>query len=67
MSTQKYASLYSITLHQPDTNQTEISSMFLIKREYTKLVRRINEIVYVDEQGKEWALQEIKLNDRRPT
>jgi len=67
MSTQKYASLYSITLHQPDANQTEISNIFLIKREYTKLVRRINEIVYVDEQGKEWALQEIKLIDRRPT
>jgi hypothetical protein len=61
MSTQKYASLYSITLHQTDTNQTEISNIFLIKREYAKLVRRINEIVYVDEDNKEWALKEIKL------
>ena len=61
MSSQKYVSLYSMTLHQPDTNQTEISNIFLIKREYTKLVRRINEIVYVDEDNKEWALKEIKL------
>ena len=61
MSTQKYASLYSITLYQPATNQIEISNIFLIKREYAKLVRRINEIVYVDEDNKEWALKEIKL------
>jgi len=67
MGSLKYASLYSITLHQPDTNQTEVSSMFLIKTEYIKMTRTINEIVYVDEEGKEWALKEIKLNDKRPT
>jgi hypothetical protein len=67
MSTQSYASLYSITLHQLDTNQTEISSMFLIRTDYKNMLKKLNEIVYVDEEGKEWALQEIKLNDRRPT
>ena len=61
MSSQKYVSLYSMTLHQPDTNQIEVSNMFLLKREYTELIRRINEIVYVDEDNKEWALKEIKL------
>ena len=60
MSTQKYASLYSITLHQPDTNQTEVSSMFLIKREYKNMLAKVNEIVYVDEEDKEWALKQIK-------
>jgi hypothetical protein len=60
MSTQNYVSLYNMTLHQPDTNQTEIHHIFLFKREYAKMVRTINEIVYVDEDNKEWALKEIK-------
>jgi hypothetical protein len=50
-----------MTLHQPDTNQTEVHHIFLLKREYTKMVRTINEIVYVDEDNKEWALKKINL------
>ena len=60
MSSQTYASLYSITLYEPTTNQTEVSSVFLIKREYNKMLAKVNEIVYVDEQNKEWALKQIK-------
>jgi len=60
MTSQTYASLYSITLHESTCNQTEVSSVFLIKREYNKMLSKVNEIVFVDEQNKEWALESIK-------
>jgi len=63
MSSQTYASLYSITLYEATTNKTEISSVFLIKREYNKMLSKVNEIVFVDEQNKEWALKNIKKNN----
>ena len=63
MSSQTYASLYSITLYEATTNQTEVSSVFLIKREYNKMLSKVNEIVFVDEQNKEWALKNIKKNN----
>ena len=59
--------LYTITLHEPISNQTETNQVFLHRREYKSMLARLNEIVYVDEEDKEWALQEIKLNDRRTT
>ncbi len=34
--------------------------MFLIKREYKSMLAKLNEIVYVDEEDKEWALKQIK-------
>ena len=60
MSSQTYASLYSITLHESTCNKTEISSVFLIKREYNKMLSKVNEIIYIDEEDKQWALESIK-------
>ena len=59
--------LYTITLYEPITGKTEISQVLLHKRGYKNMSKRLNEIVYIDEEDKEWALQEIKLNDRRTT
>ena len=60
MTTQTYESLYSITLYELTTNQTEVSSVFLTKRGYKNMLAKVNEIVYVDEEDKEWALKQIK-------
>jgi len=60
MRTQTYTSLYSITLYELTTNQTEVSSVFLTRRGYKNMLAKVNEIVYVDEEDKEWALKQIK-------
>lgn len=60
MSSQKYVSMYRMTLYESTTNETEVSNIFLLKREYKNMLAKVNEIVYVDQQNKEWALKEIK-------
>jgi hypothetical protein len=60
MTTQTYTSLYSITLYELTTNQTEVSTVFLTRRGYKNMLAKVNEIVYVDEEDKEWALKQIK-------
>lgn len=62
-----YQQLYTITLHEPISNKEETNQAFLYKREYKNMSKRINEIVYVDEDNKEWALKSIAPNDRRTT
>ena len=62
MRTQTYTSLYTITLYEPTTDQTEVSSVFLTRRGYKNMLAKVNEIVYVDEEDKEWALKQIKEN-----
>ena len=50
--------LYLIVLECVSTGEVEESRVFLRNRDYQKMCRRINEIVYVD-NDREWALKEI--------
>ena len=62
-----YQKLYAITLYDPSSNEEENNQVLLHTREYKTLIKRVDEIVYVDENSKEWALKSITLNDRRTT
>lgn len=61
-----YQKFYTIILVQPDTNMVDYNQVILHKRDYRKLKKQLNEIVYTDEKG-EWALKSIAPNDRRTT
>lgn len=52
--------LYSITLECSETNEVEHSKVFLFVSEYKKMTKRINEIVYIDDNKKQWALKKIE-------
>jgi hypothetical protein len=61
-----YQKFYTIILVQPNTNIVDYNQVILHRRDYRKLKKQLNEIVYTDEKG-EWALKSIAPNDRRPT
>lgn len=52
--------LYSITLECSETNEVEHSNVFLFVSEYKKMTKGINEIIYIDENKKQWALKKIE-------
>jgi hypothetical protein len=62
-----YQKLYAITLYDPISNKEEHSQVLLHVKEHKTMRKRIDEIVYVDENNKEWALKSIAPNDRRTT
>ena len=62
-----YQKLYAITLYDPINNEEEHNQVLLHRREHKAMSKRIDEIVYVDEDNKEWALKSIAPNDRRTT
>ena len=62
-----YQKLYAITLYDPITNEEEHNQALLHVKEHKTLAKRINEIVYIDEHDKQWALKSIAPNDRRTT
>jgi hypothetical protein len=51
--------LYLITLRCVDTNEVEENKVFLFSREYKKMRKQINEVVYTDDEDKQWALISI--------
>ena len=62
-----YQKLYAITLYDPISNEEEHNQVLLHVKEHKAMSKRIDEIVYVDEDNKEWALKSIAPNDRRTT
>lgn len=51
--------IYLITLRCIATNETEENKVFLFSRDYLKMRKQINEVVYIDENNNEWALVSI--------
>jgi hypothetical protein len=51
--------LYTIELECISTNEVEQSVVYLHNRDYNKMKKRIHEVVYVDNNKKEWALRNI--------
>ena len=51
--------IYLITLRCVCTNQVEDNKVFLFSREYKRMRKQINEVVYTDENNNEWALMSI--------
>jgi hypothetical protein len=62
-----YQKLYAIRLYDPISNKEENNQALLHVREYKTLIKKVDEIVYVDEDNKEWVLKSIIPNDRRTT
>lgn len=62
-----YQKLYAITLYDPISNKEENNQALLHVKEYRTLLKKVDEIVYVDEDSKEWVLKNITSNDRRTT
>jgi len=54
------ANLYSITLKCTATDEIEHNKVFLFIRDYNRMLTRINEIVYTDENNNEWSLIKIE-------
>jgi hypothetical protein len=52
--------MYGITIQCTTTQQIEHNKVFLFSRDYKRMLKRINEIVYADENKKEWALKKIE-------
>jgi len=50
--------MYNITLECTSTKEIEKNKVFLLARDYKKMLKRIDEIVYRD-GDKEWSLKEI--------
>lgn len=54
------ANVYSITLECSETNEVEQGKVFLFVSEYKRMLKQINEIVYIDDNKKQWALKKIE-------
>lgn len=54
------AYMYSITIKCTATNEIEYSNVFLFISDYNRMLKRINEIVYIDENNNEWSLIKIE-------
>lgn len=54
------ANMYSITLRCATTNEIEHNNVFLFISDYNKMLKRINEIIYLDENNNEWSLIKIE-------
>jgi hypothetical protein len=62
-----YQRLYAITLYNPMSNEEQHNQVLLHVKEHRTMRKKIDEIVYIDEDNKEWALKSIEPNDRRTT
>ena len=52
--------LFSITMQCVSTKEIEQNKVFLFQIDYKKMLKRINEIVHVDENNNEWSLIKIE-------
>ena len=52
--------LFSITMQCTSTKEIEHNKVFLFQIDYKKMLKRINEIVHVDENKNEWSLIKIE-------
>ena len=54
------AEIYSVTIRCTATHKIECNKVFLLLRDYNNMLKRINEIVYTDENKNEWSLIKIE-------
>lgn len=54
------AYIYQVTLECSETNEVEQGKVFLLVREYNRMLKQINEIIYIDDNKKQWALKKIE-------
>lgn len=54
--------LYRIVLECISTGEVEESVVYLLPRDYSKMSKRINEVVHMDNNKREWALRNITIN-----
>ena len=52
--------IYSVTIKCTATQKVECNKVFLLLRDYNNMLKRINEIVYTDENKNEWSLIKIE-------
>ena len=52
--------VYSITIECVETNEVETNKVFLTIRDYQQIIKQINEVVYIDDDDKQWALKQIE-------
>ena len=52
--------MYSITIECVETNEVETNKVFLTIRDYQQIIKQINEVVYIDDDDKQWALKKIE-------
>tara|TARA_R110000868_G_scaffold371378_2_gene634909 strand:+ start:1578 stop:1760 length:183 start_codon:yes stop_codon:yes gene_type:complete len=52
--------VYNITIECVETNELETNKVFLTIRDYQTIIKQINEVVYIDDDDKQWALKQIE-------
>ena len=52
--------LFSITIQCTSTKEIEQNKVFLFQADYNRMLKRIDEIVHVDENNNEWSLIKIE-------
>jgi hypothetical protein len=52
--------VYNITIECVETKEIETNKVFLTFRDYQKIIKQINEVVYIDDDDKQWALIKIE-------
>ena len=52
--------MYSITIECVETKEAETNKVFLTIRDYQTIIKQINEVVYIDDDDKQWALKQIE-------
>jgi hypothetical protein len=52
--------VYSITIECVETKEVENNKVFMTFRDYQKITKQINEVVYIDDDDKQWALIKIE-------
>jgi hypothetical protein len=52
--------VYNITIECVETNEAETNKVFLTIRDYQQIIKQINEVVYIDDDDKQWALKKIE-------
>lgn len=52
--------VYNITIECVETKEAETNKVFLTIRDYQTITKQINEVVYIDDDDKQWALKKIE-------
>ncbi len=52
--------MYNITIECFETKEVETNKVFLTIRDYQQIIKQINEVVYIDDDDKQWALKKIE-------
>lgn len=52
--------IYKVTMECVETKELETNKAFLRISDYQKIIKQINEVVYIDDDDKQWALIKIE-------